>query len=131
MYEVRIRIDTRMLPDSTMAATSIALETVQELTGAMQSTVATAVELGMALAFSKFLRDVVAHMETSTARSDMDPSWEAGVEDMRNECLTKLQEAAGDYTRDVLLNDSPSLTPDSEFIDWNTAFRHLIKGDEA
>ena len=130
MYEVRIRIDTRML-EGTMAVTSIALETIQELTGAAQPTVATAVELGMALAFSRFLRDVVAHMETSTARSDTDPSWEAVVEDMRNECLTKLQEAAGDYTRDVLLNDSPSLTPDSEFIDWNTAFRHLIKGDEA
>ena len=130
MYEVRIRIDTQML-DNTMSKTTISHETVQGLTGGTQS-IATAVELGMALAFSRFLRDIGTYMERATPQSCKELSWDEIVMDMWSECLTTLQNAAGDYTRDVLLNDSPPLDPDdNEFIDWNKAFRHLIKGDEA
>ena len=131
MYEIRIRIESRSIADGAITASGVTLETVQELSGALNApAISSAVEFGMALAFSRFMRDIVTYMEQATAHSDKTPIWEDVVDSVRQKCLLQLQNAAGDYARDVLTRSSANETPD-EPIDWNLLMRHITKGDAA
>ena len=132
MYEVRIRIESRTIADGAITASGVTLETVQELGEAMTApTTCSAVEFGMALAFSRFMRDIVTYMEQETAHGDKTPTWEEMVDSVRQKCLLQLQNAAGDYARDVLTRSPVDETPDDPPIDWNLLMRHITKGDAA
>ncbi len=131
MYQITITIDSE--EDGNMGATGISIRTLQDLSQRPQGEYATslqAAELGTALAWSRFVRDVAAHMPRIIAA---DPEhldgFEEVVEHFLDTVLESLIDGAGDAVSEHLgLDTKAPARGAQEPVDWNMVFRNMAMG---
>lgn len=129
MYQVVITVDSQA--EDTTGKTGFNVRTMADLSRTFNGelTSVDAAELGVVLALSRFVRGVLSEMPHLIVADLGDTEdFDTVVGLVRGQILEALVDGAGDWVRETLGLTEPSQEPGDD-IDWNLAFKHLIKGE--